>query len=179
MKSVHGWPRCTSSRRLIFQKKLLEFVHHRVTSTQPITCNTKIQEIGKQAYKQGTMKMVHCWGRCTSLSRPILNENLLQSVHPRVTLTHPIACNNNIQEIGKQAYRQGTMKMVHGWPRCTSSSTPISNKNLLKLVHSRVTSAHPIACISNIQEIGKQAYKKGTMNIVHGWPAWTSSRTTI
>ena len=116
------------------------------------------------------MKMVHGWPRCTSLSRLILKTYFLKSVHPWVTSTQPIACNSNIQEIGKQAYKQGPMKMVHGWPSRTSSSRPISNNNLLKSVHSRVTSAHPIACNNNIQEIGQQAYKQDPIKMVHGWP---------
>ena len=125
MKQVHGWPTCTSLRRLTFRKNAIKSVHLRVTSTRPIALNSNIQAICKQAYKQGTMKMVHGWPSCTSLSRPILDKNLLKSVHSWVASAHPIACNSNIQEIGNYAYKQGPMKRVQGWPRCTSLSRPI------------------------------------------------------
>ena len=109
---VHGWPMCTSQmqRRLIFQKNLLKLGHPRVPSIQPIACNSNIQEIGKQAYKQGTMKIVHGWPMCTSSSRLIFQKNVLKLGHHRVNQTQPITCNSNIQDIGKQAYKQGTMK---------------------------------------------------------------------
>ena len=61
------------------------------------------------------------------IEKPYFRKNELKLVHPRVTSTHPIACNSNIPTFQELFY--GQKKFPKGWFLLSErSKTPISTQ---------------------------------------------------